>query len=174
MPTSWSKHHPAFSLSLRLIVIPQSLHFKDLWSCSIRYMFADAPSHLTECRITGPLLWSTYIVTTDCGPNYWWNWTISIIVHIPKLLWDQLLMYVLHGAVTVIKDKLCSESVFVISHVFRSPPGNCATLLMPTLSLLGIIHPFGIISVCFREAIRYQSGRFFSVKLKYVKKLKCF
>ena len=65
----------------------------------LRYMFADAPSHLTECRITGPLLWSN----TDVINNF---------SHTQLLLWDQLLIYALNGAAAVIKDKLCSESCF--------------------------------------------------------------
>ena len=123
MPTSWSKHHPAFSLSLRLIAIPQSLHFKDLWSCSIRYMFADAPSHLTECRITGPLLWSTYIVTTDCGPNHWWNLTTSIIVHIPKL-WSII-------DVCIAWSCYCDQRQTVLRKCFR----NIARFSKPTRKL---------------------------------------
>ena len=62
-------------------------------------MFADAPSHLTECRITGPLLWSN----TDR------MLMLSIIAHLLKLLWDQLLIYAMNGAAAVIKDELCSE-----------------------------------------------------------------
>ena len=37
---------------------------------------------------------------------------LSIIAHLLKLLWDQLLIYAMNGAAAVIKDKLCSELCF--------------------------------------------------------------